>query len=427
MHIRKQIRNHIIPIFAVTMAAAAPAADAVDSIRLSDAIAMALSNNPELRSGEAKIEAAAGRAYQAKVWSNPELTVGVEDWQVTGGRGLAGSKQTVGVAQTIPFPGRKKIDREIGVSGMRLSAAELSLRRRELVRDVKASFYQVIAAERLVEVAGELVAVAESSAAAARKRVAAGAAADEEQLRAEIPLEQSKTELAGYRRELVVARQTLFLLLGRPDLSETPVTGTLAETGDLALLDRRPDQWLAGHPSVVAGEVGRNRAELELRRARLDPYPDVRMDVSGGYVGDSGRPILELGISLPVPVIDRGRGKQQEAQANVRMAEADRAAIEQRLLRAWGAAGERFRTAAAQAANYRERILPKSNEALRMVQTGFEQGKFGFIDLLDTQRTAAEVRLAYQQKLLELNLARADIEALLGRDSAAPAQSNTKP
>ena len=66
-----------------------------------------------------------------------------------------------------------------------------------------------------------------------------------------------------------------------------------------------------------------------------------------------------------------------------------------------------------QVGNYRERILPKANEALRLVQTGFEQGKFNFIDLVDTQRTAAEVRRAYQEKLLEMNVAQAELEALL--------------
>jgi len=75
-------------------------------------------------------------------------------------------------------------------------------------------------------------------------------------------------------------------------------------------------------------------------------------------------------------------------------------------------ASQRLRTTAEQVASYRDRILPKANEALRLVQRGFEEGKFGFIDLLDTQRTAAEARLAYQQKLLQLNLAQADIEAL---------------
>ena len=81
-------------------------------------------------------------------------------------------------------------------------------------------------------------------------------------------------------------------------------------------------------------------------------------------------------------------------------------------MREWGTASKRFRTAVEQVASYRERILPKADEALRLVQAGFEQGKFGFIDLLDTQRTTAEARLAYQQKLLELSVAQAELESL---------------
>lgn len=421
---------------------AAPAADspaplpspsvATNVLTLEGAIRLALDSNPELRASSGRIDAATGRAYQAKLWSNPELTLYAEDWPVNGGGGYSDSKQTIGVAQTIPFPGKKKLDRQIGVSGVSLSEAELSLRRVELVRDVKAAFYQVLAAERLVEVAGELVKVAESSATTARKRVAAGATADQEQLRAEIPLEQARMELSGFQRELVAARQTLALLLGRPDLSEAPVSGALAETASLALLNQGPEQWLASHPSVVAGKTSRDRAELDLRRARLEPYPDVRMGVSGGRIGETGQSIIQLGFSVPLPIIDRSKGKKQEAQANVRIAEANQVAIEQRLLRSWGTASKRFRTAIEQVANYRERILPKATEALRLVQTGFEQGKFGFIDLFDTQRTTAEVRLAYQQKLLELNVAQAELESLLARNPgetkpSEPTRSQTNP
>jgi cobalt-zinc-cadmium efflux system outer membrane protein len=279
----------------------------------------------------------------------------------------------------------------------------------------------VLAAERLVDVAGDLVKVAESSATTARKRVAAGAAADQEQLRAEIPLEQARTELSGFQRELVTTRQTLALLLGRPDLSETPVAGSLAETANLNLLEHGPEQWLANHPSVIAVKSSRDRAELELRRARLEPYPDVRFGLAGGQEsGPDGGGIVQFGLSVPLPIIDRSKGKKQEAQANVRIAEADQVGVEQRLLREWGTASKRFRTAVEQVANYRDRILPKANEALRLVQAGFEQGKFGFIDLLDTQRTTAEARLAYQQKLLELNVAQAELESLAAAGTPPP-------
>ena len=41
------------------------------ALTLNDALQLALANNPELRACGARIDAAAGRAYQAKLWSNP--------------------------------------------------------------------------------------------------------------------------------------------------------------------------------------------------------------------------------------------------------------------------------------------------------------------------------------------------------------------
>ena len=123
---------------------------------------------------------------------------------------------------------------------------------------------------------------------------------------------------------------------------------------------------------------------------------------------------------MPLPLIDRGKGKQQEARANVSVAEADLHGAQQQLQREWANAQKRYHTAAEQVARYRERILPKADEALRLVQTGFEQGKFNFTDLVDTQRTTAEARLAYQQRLLELNVAQAELEALLRPQTTQP-------
>jgi cobalt-zinc-cadmium efflux system outer membrane protein len=390
-------------------------------LTLDEALRLALANNPELRASGGRVEAAAGRADQARRWTNPELELASEDVPVRSGS-FRDSKNTIGVAQTVPWPGKKKLDGRIGTAGVRLGEADLSLRRVELVRDVKTAFYRVLAAERLVAVAGELVQFAESSASTARKRVEAGAAADQEQLRAEIQLDQARTELAAFQRELVTARQELVTLLGRPDLSDAPLSGALVETPDAAGLDLGPERWLANHPSVVAARTVRDRTELELRRARLEPYPDVRVGVDGGREGREDNAIVQFRVSLPLPIVDRSKGRKREAEANVGVAEAELVATEQRLLREWGTVSQRFRTAAEQVATYRERILPKANTALRLVQTGFQEGKFGFIDLLDTQRTTAEARLVYQQKLLELNTAQAELEALLGA-TPVPGQS----
>ncbi len=402
-------------------------------LTLEEAIRVALESSPELKASEARVDAAAGRAYQAKKWTNPELQMSADEWPVTGGgRGFADSIQTIGIAQTLPFPGKKSLDKQIGGAGVKASEAELALRRTEVVRDVKAGFSRVLASERLVEVSTQLVAVAQSSAVAARKRVEAGAAAYQEQLRAEVQLVQARTELREFERELATARQALITVLGRPDLREAQLFGTLSERPRPALVEKKGEEFLTGHPSVRAARASVGRAELEYRRARLEPYPDVTASLSGGKLGETDQGIIQLGFSFPVPIIDRSKGKQQEARANLRVAEAELHVVQQQLLREWANAQKRYRTAAEQVAGYREEALPKADEALRLVRTGFEEGKFGFIDLVDTQRTTAEVRLAYQQRLLELNIAEAEVEALVQPDvTGLPpeklSQTQTKP
>ena len=359
------------------------------------------------------MDAAAGRAYQAKQWSNPELELNSEDWPVSHGHGFSDAKQTLGVAQTLPYPGKKALDKQVGDAGVKLSEAELAVRRTEIARAVKAGFFRVLASERLVAVSTQLVAVAEASAATARKRVDAGAGTYQEQLRAEVQLELARAELSGFQRELASARQVFATLLGQPELIKARLAGSLAEAPAARLMEEAGAAQLAKHPSAVAAQANLDRAQLEGRRARLAPYPDVKVGVSGGRLGETDQSIIQLGFSLPLPLIDRGKGKQQEARANVSAAEAELDGVRQQLQRAWANARQRYETAAAQVASYRERMLPKAAEALRLVQLGFEQGKFSFMDLLDTQRTTAEARLAYQGKVLELNLAQAELEALL--------------
>lgn len=382
-------------------------------LTLDRAVLLALDQNPELRASAARVDAALGRAVQAPKWSNPELELRAEDWPVSNGRGFSDAKQTIGIAQTLPYPGKKSLDKRIGGADVKLSEAELAVRRTEIVRDVKASFFRVLASERLVEVSKELVSVAESFAAAARKRVDAGAATYQEQLRAEVQLERERTELSDFERELATAREVFATVVGRVEVKGATLSGALAEAPQSGLMQAGGEDLLERHPSAGAARANLDRAELEHRRARLDPYPDVRTDVSGGRIGETDQSIIQLGFSVPLPVLDRGKGRQREAQANVKVAEAELVGVQQHLQRELANAQKRYRTAVEQVSNYRERLLPKASEALRLVQTGFEQGKFGFIDLVDTQRTMAEGRLAYQKKLLELNIAQAELEALL--------------
>lgn len=390
-----------------------PAARSVDGTALSldRAIGLALANNPQLQASAARKDAASGRAVQARAWPNPELEVFSDDMPTRHG-GFSQAKNMAGINQTIPYPGKKQADRDIGVADAAAGAAEWRVSRVELVRRVKIAYYQVQAAEGSAAVADDLLKVAQAAATAAGKRNAAGEITLQEQLRAEIQLEQTQAEKVDAMRDIDEARLALVLLLGRPGLRDAKLTGVSAAAGESAPLKLVPSAWLAGHPAMVAARARRDQAVATLRRAGLEPLPDVKVGLAGGRDEAANENLMALRFSVPLPLFDRNKGKRQEAEAGVREADAGIVATEHALIAEWRAAAARYKAAAQQVAAQRDRILPKSEQALRLVQTGFEEGKFDFIDLLDIQRTTAEVRKIYQKKLFELNAARADLEAL---------------
>jgi cobalt-zinc-cadmium efflux system outer membrane protein len=384
------------------------AASARADMTLSNAIATALAGNPELKSAREQITAASGRAQQARVWENPELELSAEDVPINDG-GLSKAKNMIGVSQTVPFPGKKSLDGQISQRGITAAEGEYLLHERDLVRSVKTTFYRALAAEQKTQVTTELVALSESLANAAGKRVERGAAGAQESLRAEIELERARADLAAVKRDLNETHQALAALLGKPGDSLGALRGTLSADIPAAVTNAT-----SSHPVLRVAEAKRNQSELELRRARLDPYPDVKFGVAGGYDGATDEALMEFRISLPLPLLDRSQGRKREARALAEIARHDLSATAQRLTRDRAVAVLRLQTARAQVETYRDRILPKAEEALKLVRGGFEAGKFGFLDLLDTQRTLAETRLAYLDRLLELNLAIADLETLAG-------------
>jgi outer membrane protein, heavy metal efflux system len=380
-------------------------------LTLSNAVATALAANPELLAARQQIGAATGRAVQEQAWPNPELELSAEDMPAND-VGLARSKNMIGLTQTVPFPGKKSLDAQIGRREVSVAENEYRVRERELVRAVKSAFYRALAAEKKVAVSEQLLHLSQSLATAATKRVEAGAAGNQESLRAEIEEDRARIELTAAARDLAEAQKMLATLLGRPRESLAVLEGELRADATAA-----DETALTASPNLLIARANRERAELEWRRAKLDPLPDVTLGVAGGRDTAVDENLLEFRVSVPLPLFDRSQGRKREARARAEMARYDLTATEQRLLRDFAVAIARLRAAGEQVEIYQTRILPKAEEAMKLVRGGFEAGKFGFLDLVDTQRTLAEARLAYLDKLLELNLALADLEAMAGTTS----------
>ena len=75
-----------------------------------------------------------------------------------------------------------------------------------------------------------------------------------------------------------------------------------------------------------------------------------------------------------------------------------------------------LRDAERKAALYESSLIPKAEQSLRVMQQAFANGKTGFLDLIDAERTLLSFRLELERVVAERPRRLAEVEMLVGED-----------
>ena len=95
-------------------------------------------------------------------------------------------------------------------------------------------------------------------------------------------------------------------------------------------------------------------------------------------------------------------------------------AEEQRLRTEVLQAADQLKARADEAQLLDQDVLPGARSAYEAASRGFELGKFGFLDVLDEQRTWLQSRTQYLTALAEAHRAAAELERRLGAPTDRP-------
>ena len=117
---------------------------------------------------------------------------------------------------------------------------------------------------------------------------------------------------------------------------------------------------------------------------------------------------------MPLPLFDRNQGNVLSAARRADQARDQRNAVEQRLRSETQTALLQWTRAMHEVETYEQTILPAAQQALDSATRGFEMGKFGFIEVLDAQRTLITARGQYLDSLGAASAARAQVERIYG-------------
>jgi cobalt-zinc-cadmium efflux system outer membrane protein len=186
----------------------------------------------------------------------------------------------------------------------------------------------------------------------------------------------------------------------------------LPQLPDPATLKQRLERSPA--MALARSELARRQALAQVEVTRRTP--DLTLNVGSKRSEELGRTQAVLGVSVPLPFFDRNQGNVLESARRVDKARDELDAATLRLDTELSQAYEDFDVARQQALALNGDILPGAQSAYDAASTGFEYGKFGFLDVLDAQRTLLQAKSQYLNALADAHRAMAAISRILGEE-----------
>jgi outer membrane protein, heavy metal efflux system len=378
-----------------------------------EAVARALAEDPALQAARHRVLAADAARVQAGTWTNPSLRAEAEGWGIDHD-GFDQSELTLSAAFPLDLVGKRGARVSVAQAQTNVQRSEYNESRRGAVSQVRSVVLSIRAEKERESLAGERLRITEETAAAVGREVAAGKAAPLEQVRAEVIRESARTDLARARFALRQSRLRLGALLGRPT-AEVDVTGALRR-GPLIPDRLGLEEELSRNPRRLAVLWSAESARRTERRVGREKWPDVEAEVGLRRFMDENANAWVTGLSVGIPLWDRKAGASREARELTKAADQDVTAVDRELqlsladlLTAIEASGETL-------GQYQVDVLPRAEDALDLARRGFEGGKFGYLDLLEAQRSLLDVKREYLEARIAYDEAVGRLESLLGRE-----------
>jgi cobalt-zinc-cadmium efflux system outer membrane protein len=391
----------------------AQAKDQMPTFELDRIIELALERNPAIASARSVIEQNEGRRTEAGAYPNPTVGFQSADAAIRDpSNGVRIIERGVTVHQTVEWPGMREARQDAAAAGLAGATVGLEEARLNLIAEVKGLFYELLLAERTVDLLQQNFETVQEVARIVRARVRSGEGPQFESVKADVEVLKAKQELTKAKNAVRVK------LVGLDTLTAGALGPRYKVQGDFRSLRDRldPEQMaardLSQHPVLKRQGKVVEQAEFAVSKERQGRVPNVTL--FGGYAREAGREAVVGGLTVPTPLWYRQQGHIAVALGTQRKEEAELIRARNDLARAINQHAREAETAQEQILVYEEGLLKQAQEALRIAQLSFRQGASSLLDVLDAQRVQRQITVDYNLARFDLSLALTRFERALG-------------
>jgi cobalt-zinc-cadmium efflux system outer membrane protein len=396
-----------------------------DEVTVDELVARSLADNPDLKAARIDLEAAAARVEQAGLRPNPMLELG-------GQKALSPDNNlTIGLSVPLDLNGRR--EGRVGVAERELETKRRQIgdRERRLRADVRMKASELLAAQRSLRVAEDLLRVNREGLTTIATRVREGAAptldeslqlVEVNRLDAGRQLARSRVEIAALQLKALVGMGPDTALAVKGDLLASPPPLSAGEAIERAINDRADVAMARAEVAVARAMVRKEQAE-----GRWDATVNVgyqRQDFGFALNGlaSSGavRPIQDVfhyfggGVTIMLPVRNRNQGNIAAAEAMVRSAERRVEFAVLTVQQEVAAAFTQYEAAQRSLALYERGVRDVAGRNLEVVRQAYRLGRGSLLDVIAEQRRYIEVENGYTDTLKQVYDAAVEIERAVG-------------
>jgi cobalt-zinc-cadmium efflux system outer membrane protein len=406
---------------------------------LADFERIAMQRNPTLMQAAAQYEAAQSRSFQAGLYPNP--VVGYVQDQIGSfsesrpsssgftvkGKPAPGDNVGAFVQQQIITAGKLRLSRakfaeEANAARWQALAQEL-----RVINSVRISFFEVLAAQRLVEIHRELSRLNDEAARTTGDLANVGQANEPDVLQARVEARRARVGVRNAENRFRAAWENLLSLIGAPELRPSPLDPAPLVTSAVPLnFDQTLADLLQHSPEIKAALSEIRRDQIMVRREKVEPIPNVFVQAVTGYNYEFGVQTAGVQVGVPLPVFNRNQGTVREAMSDLTRDRAEYERVALSLRQRLASAFMRFEDALQSVDDYRAESLPLARRAFEVQMANFQQRRAAWPQVLVAQRTYVDLNKDYVQSLLELRRAEVEIGGMLlvdGLSTPAPPTS----
>lgn len=413
--------SFILLIIGLLLTSMGFAQDSITSGRpltLGSAIQIALDNNPAIKASSEKI-----KGSKARFWS--EISPAPAEFSMTNDYVPVGTalnnygEKTVGISQSIDFPTNYLFRGSKSSIERKIIEKEFMLTKLGVVSKVKKAYYQVVALQEQVGIAGGNRAIALDFAKKADVRYSVGEGTNLEKLTAKVNQTEALNNVEIQKNHLTIAMADLSLSMGygKGGSGSYSLSDTLACVPLPFTLDQLVDEAMSVNPLLEANKLRVDAYSADRSLAWSGILPGFNLGCFAKEVRGDATKYYGASLSIGIPLwfmLDQ-RGKIMEASANLSTATADLRTANNEVYAKTQDAFAEFKHAEKQVQLYVNDILPQAEEVFRTASKSYEAGEITYIEFLQAQQTLINSRGSYVDALLSYNLSLVTIEEAIGK------------